>query len=196
MSSTLIFVICVAVVGLYAILTYNKLVAGRNAYGNSFSQIDVQLQRRYELIPNLVEVAKTYLKHEHETLTAVIEARNTAKKCCKEAAASPTDKGVISKLAGAERTLGSAMGSLNMVMEDYPDLKADERIAELHAELASTENRVTFARQAYSDTAMMYNTDCEQFPAVIIARLFGFNEADMFEVESQAIRQPVRVSFN
>ncbi|MCL4170909.1 UNVERIFIED_CONTAM: hypothetical protein GTU68_043839 [Idotea baltica] len=151
---------------------------------NAFSQIDVQLQRRYDLIPNLVETSKAYLKHESETLSRVIDARNTAKDCAKQAAKSP-----------AESNLGRAMGQFNMVVESYPELKADATMASLFDELVSTDNRVGYARQAYSDAVMIYNTEREQFPSNIIAGMFTFKPADLFKVRDPEIKKPMRVSF-
>ena len=179
----------------YAIYVYNKLVSLRNRFRNAFSQIDVQLQRRYELIPNLVEVARGYMQHEHETLTEVTEARNNASSKAGKAAASPDNGSLVNALAGAEKQLAGAMGRLNVVMEAYPDLKADQNMQDLHAELTSTDNRVAFSRQAYSDTVMRYNTYREQFPANLIAGAFNFGAGDLFELQEEAAREPVRVSF-
>jgi len=194
MTTTILTLILVAIIA-YLVLIYNRLVTLRNRHANSFSQIDVQLQRRYELIPNLVEIAKEYMAHERETLTAVMQARNGADDCRKAASASPEKPEKVHALANAEAQLGGAMGRFNMVMEDYPDLKADERMSELHHELASTENRVGFARQAYSDAGMEYNTSCEQFPNVLVARMFAFQKADLFELEVKEARDAVKVSF-
>lgn len=179
----------------YFVMIYNRLITHKNRFMNAFSQIDVQLQRRYELIPNLVEIANKYVTHEKETLTAVIEARNTASKACKAASANPEESGLVGALAQAEQTLGNAMGKFNMVMEDYPELKADESLRDLHDELTSTENRVTYARQAYSDAVMRYNTDREQFPAVVVANSCNFREADLFEAANEDVHKPVKVSF-
>lgn len=193
-AGTIFLVISVAVLAL-VVMIYNRLITLRNRFLNGFSQIEVQLQRRYELIPNLVETASAYMKHEAETLTAVTQARNTAQQRCAEAAKAPDDAGAIGALAAAEGTLGSALGRLNMVMENYPDLKADAQMLELHEELASTENRVAFARQSYSDSVMEYNIAREQFPAVVIANAFSFKEADLFEVDEPAAREKLKVSF-
>lgn len=195
MSTTAILLIVACVVGAYVIAMYNSLVRRKNRFLNAFSQIDVQLQRRYELIPNLVEVAKGYLQHEHETLVEVTQARNNASDRAKEAASQPGSPGLVNALAQAEQTLAGAMGKLNVVMEDYPDLKADETMRDLHLQFETTENRVSFARQAYSDAVMRYNTYREEFPPVIVARLFAFQEADLFEVEDEAIKKPITVSF-
>jgi len=194
-SSNIITLVIIVAIAAYLISLYNRLVSLRNRHSNAFSQIDVQLQRRYELIPNLVEIAKEYMKHEKETLTAVMQARNSADDCRKAASASPDNPSSVHALAAAEGQLGSAMGKFNMVMEAYPDLKADERMGDLHRDLTSTENRVGFARQAYSDAGMEYNTECEKFPAVLIARLFAFKEADLFEIDSPEAREKVTVSF-
>ena len=170
------------------------MITLKNRFINALSQIDVQLQRRYDLIPNIVETARAYLKHESETLLAVTEARNSAKQQADALSRSPEEAGLVSSLAGAEASLTQAMGKFNLVMEAYPDLKADQSIQDLHAELATSDNRVAYARQAHSDAAMRYNTYCEQFPAVLVARLFAFKEAELFEIEDQAARAPIRVS--
>ena len=195
MSSGIVLSLVLAAVAVAGVVLYNRLVALRNRHVNAFSQIDVQLQRRHELIPNLVETARAYLEHERETLVAVTEARDTAESRRQEAAAAPGDAARVGALAAAEGTLGAAMGRLNVVMEAYPELKADERLSELHAELASTENRVGFARQAYADAVMRYNTAREQFPAVIVASVCRFDEAAPFELEESTYREPVKISF-
>lgn len=195
MNTSLILLIVLVVAVAYVVLVYNKLVGLRNRFKNSFSQIDVQLQRRYELIPNLVEVAKGYMKHEHETLTQVTAARNGASECAKAAAAQPESAGLVNALAGAEKGLMNAMGRFNVVMEAYPDLKADQNMQDLHAELTTTDNRVAFSRQAYSDSVMRYNTYREQFPANLIAGAFNFGAGDLFELQEEAARDPIRVSF-
>ena len=195
MSASMILLIVLIAVIVYVVLVYNKLVRLRNRFKNAFSQIDVQLQRRYELIPNLVEVAKGYMKHENETLTQVTEARNSASACAKEAAAAPENGGLVNALAGAEKGLMNAMGRFNVVMEAYPDLKADQNMQDLHAELTSTDNRVAFSRQAYSDTVMRYNTYREQFPANLVAGAFNFGEGDLFEIQDEQARETMRVSF-
>lgn len=193
MSMLSLAIAAVAIVA--AIYLYNRLVTLKNRFLNSFSQIDVQLQRRYELIPNLVETAKAYLKHENETLLAVTKARNAASDSCKAAAADPADSGLVGALAAAEGTLSNAMGRLNIVMESYPELKADTQMLELQEELTSTENRVAFARQAYSDSVMQYNIAREQFPTVLVAAVFAFKEADLFEIAEPATKQAVKLSF-
>jgi len=191
---TILLVVLVLLI-VYGVMVYNRLVTHKNRFKNAFSQIDVQLQRRYELIPNLVEIANKYVTHEKETLTAVIEARNQASKACEEAAANPGESGLMGALAKAEQSLGNAMGKLNLVVEDYPELKADESLRDLHDELTSTENRVSYARQAYSDAVMRYNTEREQFPAVVVANTCNFNEADLFEAANDDNREPVKVQF-
>ena len=193
-AGTLFLILAVAVAAL-VVLIYNRLITLRNRFLNGFSQIEVQLQRRYELIPNLVETASAYMKHEAETLTAVTLTRYTAQQRCADAAKAPDDAGAISSLAAAEGALDSALGRFNMVMENYPDLKADAQMIALHEELASTENRVSFARQSYSDSVMEYNIAREQFPAVLIAKAFSFKEADLFEVDEPRVREKLNVSF-
>ncbi len=195
MSASTIILIVIAVVVVYGIYLYNELVRLRNRFQNAFSQIDVQLQRRHELIPNLVEVAKGYMKHENETLISVTQARNSAEEKRVEAAAHPGNADLVNALAGAESALSGAMGKFNMVMEAYPDLKADQQMLDLHTELTTTENRVSFSRQAYSDAAMRYNVMREQFPSNLLANNFSFTEADLFELESGVERGPVKVSF-
>src|SRR3970040_1262082 len=184
MSATVIAVIAVilAAVVLGAIVTgiFNKLVTYRNRYKNAFAQIEVQLKRRYDLIPNLVETAKAYMKHERETLEAVIQARNQAVTAEGRAAANPADANAMKGLMGAEATLTGAVGRLFALMESYPDLKANQNMAQLSEELTSTENRVAFSRQAYNDAVTEYNTSREKFPNVIIANSMGFTAAPLF----------------
>ncbi|MBU2862582.1 LemA family protein [Reinekea forsetii] len=174
---------------------YNKLVALRNRVKNAFSQIDVQLQRRHDLIPNLVETAKTYLAHEKETLEGVISARNQAVSAQKAAAADPSDGSLMGKLSQAEGMLSGALGRLFAVSEDYPDLKADATMADLMESLESTENKVAFARQAYNDGVMNFQTYKESFPNNIIANVSGFKDAAMFELENPEAKQAPKVSF-
>jgi LemA protein len=180
---------------LYGIGLYNGLVQLRNRFQNAFAQIDVQLKRRYDLIPNLVETAKGYLKHERETLEAVIAARNSAASASSNAAAHPGEPGAIKGLVGAEAALTGAMGKFFALAEAYPDLKANQNMMQLTEELTSTENKIAFARQAYNDAVTAYNTKREQFPAVIIAGALNFGPAELFEVGSEAEREPVKVSF-
>ena len=179
-----------------AVGIYNSLVNKRNEYKNAFAQIDVQLTRRYDLIPNLVEVARKYLQHEQETLTAVIAARNHAANALKNTEGSGGSTGV-GALAAAEHALGARLGGLYATFENYPDLKADNQLAALREEIASTENRIAFSRQHYNDSVTEYNSAIEQFPANIIAGIFGFRVAELLEIEDIADkRQPVQVKFD
>jgi LemA protein len=179
----------------FIISVYNSLVTSRNGYKNAFAQIDVQLQRRHDLIPNLVETAKGYIKHERETLEAVIAARNTAVSSLKTAAASPGDPGAMKQLTSAEGALTGALGRLLAVAEAYPDLKANQNMMQLSEELSSTENRVAFARQAFNDSVMSYNNKREVFPNNLIAGAFGFDAAQSLELETPQARQVPKVSF-
>ncbi len=185
----------VVVLVIYLIAIYNGLVALRNRVKNAFSQIDVQLQRRYDLIPNLVETAKGYIKHERETLEAVIAARNQAQAAAGKAGEDPTDGAAIQALAGAENLLGAAMGRFFALAEAYPDLKANQNMMQLSEELSSTENRIAFARQAYNDAVMTYNTKCESFPDNLVAGKFGFKQSELLELEDKEARKAVKVSF-
>ncbi|HEY7816923.1 MAG TPA: LemA family protein [Vicinamibacteria bacterium] len=185
----------VVLVVLFLVGIYNRLITLRNRFKNAFSQIDVQLKRRYDLIPNLVETAKGYMKHERETLEAVIQARNQAVTAEGRAAANPGDANAMKGLMGAEAALTGAVGRLFALMESYPDLKANQNMAQLSEELTSTENRVAFARQAYNDAVTEYNTAREKFPNVIIAGSMGFPEAPLFEVEVKEERQAPKVAF-
>jgi len=201
MGVTGIIVGIVAFVGIallfamFCIVIFNALVGLRNRVKNSYAQIDVQLKRRYDLIPNLVETAKGYMKHESETLEAVIQARNQAVSAASAASKNPTGSGVIKDLAGADGALTGALGKLMVVMEAYPDLKASENMLQVQEELTSTENRVAFSRQAYNDTVMGYNTKREQFPSNIIAGMFGFIVAQSWELDDEAARDAPKVSF-
>lgn len=183
------------VLGIYLIGVYNGLVGLRNRYQNAFSQIDVQLKRRYDLIPNLVETAKGYMKHEKETLEAVISARNAAYSAEQKAAQNPGDPQSIRGLASAEGALGGALSRLMAVAEAYPDLKANQNMMMLQEELTSTENKVAFARQGYNDAVTQYNTKREMFPAVMVAGPLGFGPAQLFEVENASERQAPQVKF-
>lgn len=185
----------IAALLIYLIAIYNRLVALRNRVKNAFSQIDVQLQRRYDLIPNLVETAKRYLAHERDTLEAVIKARNQAQAAAGRAEQDPTDAGAIRELAGAETLLGAAMGRFFALAEAYPELKANQNMMQLTEELSSTENRIAFARQAYNDAVMTYNTRCETFPDNLVAGNFAFKQAELLELEDQQARKAVKVSF-
>ena len=185
----------IVVVVIFVITLYNRLVAYRNIYKNAFAQIDVQLTRRHDLIPNLVEVAKGYLKHERETLEAVIAARNQAVAGLKQAAADPGNPDAINQLLQAEQGLTGALGRLFAVAEAYPDLKANQNMQQLSEELTATENKVAFARQAYNDSVMEYNTLRESFPANLIAGNFGFKAAELLEIEDEKKREAPQVSF-
>ena len=175
---------------------YNRLVTLRNRYKNGFAQIDVQLQRRYDLIPNLVETAKAYIQHERGTLEAVTAARNQAATAAKQAAANPGNPAAMQGLSGAEGALAGVMTRFFAVMEAYPTLKANETKGRHMEELSSTENKVAFARQAFNDGVMEYNTQRETFPTVMVAGMFGFTPAELFEVKSDAERQAPKVSFS
>ena len=174
---------------------YNRLVTLRNRYENAFSQIDVQLKRRHDLIPNLVKVAKGYMAHEKDTLEAVISARNQAISASSNASKNPGDKGAMNDLAGAESNLNGALGRLLMIAESYPDLKANENMLALQEELTSTENKVSFARQGYNDAVTAYNTARELFPASMIAGTFNFQDAQLFEVKDEATREVPEIDF-
>ncbi|HKX45146.1 MAG TPA: LemA family protein [Planctomycetota bacterium] len=191
-----VLVLLVLVPVVWGIGAYNGLVALKNRFKNAFAQIDVQLRRRYDLIPNLVETAKAYLKHERETLEAVIAARNQAVKAEQAVAGDPANALAMRQLMGAEATLGGALGRLMAVVEAYPDLKADRNMAQLSEELTSTENKVAFARQAYNDSVMGYNTRRESFPTNVVAGLFGFGEAAQFEIQDDRVREAPKVSFS
>ncbi|MDY0168625.1 MAG: LemA family protein [Thermoguttaceae bacterium] len=174
---------------------YNRLVALRNRFRNAFAQIDVQLKRRYDLIPNLVETAKGYMKHERETLEAVINARNQAASAGQAAAQNPGDPSAMQSLGRAEGQLTGALGRLFALSENYPDLKANQNMLALQEELTSTENKVAFSRQAYNDAVMTYNTQREVFPNVIFAGMFNFQPANLFEIEEPGQREAPKVSF-
>ena len=200
MTSGLIGVIVVGGIVLILLMIvagmYNRLVRYRNRFKNAFAQIDVQLKRRYDLIPNLVETAKSYMSHERETLEAVIQARNQAQQSEQAAAASPDDANAIKQLIGAEGVLTGAMGRMFALMENYPDLKANQNMMQLSEELTSTENKVAFARQAFNDSVTTYNTYRESFPNNVVAGMFNFNEAPLFEIEDVEQREAPKVSFS
>jgi LemA protein len=193
MTVVSLIVLGALVVGIISL--YNRLVGARNAFGNAFAQIDVQLTRRYDLIPNLVEVAKTYLKHERETLEAVIRARNAASEGLRAAAASPGNAAATQRLEGAEAELGGALGRLFALAEAYPDLKANTTMMQLSEELTSTENRVSFARQAFNDAVLSYNNLRQMFPSNIVAGMFSFEAAQPLKIVNEAAREAPRVSF-
>jgi LemA protein len=174
---------------------YNKLVTLRNRYKNAYSQIDVQLKRRYDLIPNLVETAKGYMAHERGTLEAVTQARNVAYAASKAAAENPGDPGAVKNLAAAESGLAGTLSRLLVVSEQYPDLKANQNMMQLTEELTSTENKISFARQAYNDSVMVYNTNREVFPSNLIAGMFNFAAAELFVVDKPEQKDAPKVSF-
>ena len=194
---TIIVLVILAALVFYGVAIYNRLVSLRNRFQNAFAQIEVQLKRRYDLIPNLVETAKAYMSHERETLEAVIAARNQALAGLQAAARDPGNADTMRELASAEGALGGALGRLNVVMEAYPDLKANQNMMQLSEELTSTENRVAFARQAYNDQVMSYNTYRQSFPPVVFAGMFGHDhDAALLEFEDSAqIQSAPNVSF-
>ena len=195
MGTLIFFGIIIAVI-IYIIAVYNRLIALKNRFKNGFAQIDVQLQRRHDLIPNLVETAKGYMSHEKETLTQVIEARNQAVSAKQTAAAHPDDASAVTQLGKAESLLSGSLANFFALSENYPDLKANDTMAQLMEELSSTENRIGFARQAFNDAVMNYNTYREQFPQNFIGGLFGsFSEAKLLQIENEQARKAVNVSF-
>lgn len=195
MSGILIVVIVAVALGLLMVGLYNGLVSLRNRFKNAFAQIDVQLKRRHDLIPNLVETAKGYMKHERETLEAVVQARNQAAMAGQQAAAHPDNPAAMQGMLGAEGALAGAMSKMMLVVERYPDLKANETMGRLMEDLTSTENKVAFARQAYNDAVMQYNIAREKFPAVILAGAMGFLPATLFEITAPTEREAPKVSF-
>jgi LemA protein len=196
-TGTIVFLAIVVLLIIYLISIYNQLVALKNRYENAFAQIDVQLKRRYDLIPNLIEVAKKAMAHERETLEAVVSARNEAAALLKAASADPGNAGAIQQLSQAESVLGGAMSRFNMVMEAYPDLKTNQNMMQLTEELTSTENKVAFARQAFNDSVMAYNTYRQSMPQTLFAASFGHPlDAEMLEFEDrEAIQQAPKVEF-
>jgi LemA protein len=192
--SLILLVLIVAAIA-FVISLYNRLIGARNAFKNAFAQIDVQLTRRYDLIPNLVEVAKGYIKHERETLEAVIRARTTAVTGLKAAAADPGNAAAMQTLQGADNQLAGALGRMFAVAEAYPDLKANQNMMQLSEELTSTENKVAFARQAYNDAVMSYNNQREMFPGSIVAGMFAFTPAQLLEAAKPEAREAPKVSF-
>jgi LemA protein len=199
MNPLMLVLIFFAAAGLFVMFLlaggYNKLVALRNRFKNAYAQIDVQLKRRYDLIPNLVETAKGYLQHERGTLEAVIAARNSASSANAKAAQNPGDATAMKQLAGAETALTGTLGRLFALAEAYPDLKANQEMTRLMEELTSTENKVAFARQAYNDSVMVYNTTRESFPTNLIANTFDFTPAEMFVIEKPEEKEAPKVSF-
>jgi len=188
--------VLVLILGLMGVGIYNSLVTLRNRYKNAYAQIDVQLKRRYDLIPNLVETAKGYIKHERETLEAVTQARNIAATAAKAAAANPGDAASVKGLMAAESGLGGALSRLMVVSEQYPDLKANQNMMQLTEELTSTENKISFARQAYNDAVMVYNTKREVFPNSLLAGTFNFAPAELFVVDKPEQKEAPKVSFS
>lgn len=196
MIGALVFFGIVILLGVSVAGIFNRLVALRNRYKNAFSQIEVQLKRRHDLIPNLVDTAKGYMKHERETLDAVIQARNQAQRGLEQAAGDPTDPAAMQALGGAEGALNGAVGRLLALVESYPDLKANTNMMQLSEELTSTENKVSFSRQAFNDSVMVYNTYKQSFPAVSLAGMFGHvQDAALLEFDSEAIAEAPKVSF-
>lgn len=196
MSTGWIVLIVIAVIVFYLVALYNGLITKRNRYKNAFAQIDVQLTRRHDLIPNLVETAKGYMKHEKETLEAVINARNSAVTGLKNASKDPSNPEAMKKLAEAEQGLSGALGRLFALSEAYPDLKANENMMQLSEELTTTENKVSFARQAFNDAVMSYNNQVEAFPSNMVANNFGFDMAELLEIEDEVKREVPAVDFN
>jgi len=194
--SFLIFLAIVAMFLMMAVGIYNSLVNLRNRVKNAFAQIDVQLTRRYDLIPNLIEAVKGYMKHERETLEAVINARNSAVSNLSAAKADPTNAEAMKKLGASEGSLGSALGRLFALSESYPDLKANENMMQFQEELSSTENKVAFSRQAFNDAVLVYNNKAENFPNNIIAGMFSFALASFLEIDSEEKREVPKVSFS
>lgn len=193
---TLLVILAVFLILAFGIIgIYNRLVTLRNRFKNAFAQIDVQLKRRYDLIPNLVETAKGYMKHERETLEAVIQARNAASDANKKAAAHPEDPNAVKNLMGAEAGLTGTLGRLFALSEAYPDLKANQNMMQLTEELTSTENKISFARQAFNDSVMAYNTTRETFPTNILSGMFNFQEAQLFEIDRAQEGQAPKISF-
>jgi len=194
--SMLVLLVLIVVVGFWAVGLYNGLVGSRNQYRNAFAQIDVQLTRRHDLIPNLVETAKGYMKHERETLEAVIQARNSAVSGLAAAKSNPGDPAAMQQLGSSETVLTQTLGRLFALSESYPDLKANQNMMQLSEELSSTENKVAFARQAYNDAVMSYNNKREMFPGSVVANMFQFQPAELLKIESEEKREVPKVAFS
>jgi LemA protein len=195
MNTNIIIIAAIAVLIIWIISGYNRLVSLRNRYKNSYAQIDVQLKRRYDLIPNLVKTAKAYMAHEKDTLEAVIQARNEASSAGNVVADNPGDSDAMTSLIGAEAVLTGTMGRLFALAEAYPDLKANQNMMQLTEELSSTENKVAFSRQAYNDAVMTYNTACATFPSMLFSNRLGFEQASLFEIEDADQRAAPQISF-
>ncbi len=195
MTSFLIFLAIIAAIVFWAISIYNRLINERNRVRNAFAQIDVQLTRRHDLIPNLVEAVKGYMKHERETLEAVIKARNAAASALDAAKADPANAKAIQELGASEGALGAVLGRLFALSEAYPDLKANQNMMQFQEELSSTENKVAFSRQAFNDAVMTYNNTAENFPNNVVANMFNFELASFLEIESEEMRDAPEVSF-
>ncbi len=192
----IVLVVLLVLFVLFTLKTYNRLVKLRNRYKNAFSQIDVQLKRRYDLIPNLVETARSYMKHERETLENVVKARNQALDASKQASSDPGAPDLMKKLAGAEGMLSGSLGRLFALVENYPDLKANQNMMQLSEELTSTENKISFARQAYNDAVMTYNNYVQSMPQAVFAPALGFREASFLEFDREEIKEAPKVSFS
>jgi len=195
MISLIVILAVILIFAIAIVRIYNNLVTLRNRFKNAYAQIDVQLKRRYDLIPNLVETAKGYMKHERETLDAVIQARNAASSANNQAAANPDDPEAMKKLIGAEASLTGSLGRLFALSEAYPDLKANQNMMQLSEELTSTENKIAFSRQSFNDSVMRYNTSRETFPNNIISGMFNFKEAQLFEIDRAEEGKAPKVSF-
>ncbi|PSR15788.1 hypothetical protein C8255_21305 [filamentous cyanobacterium CCP3] len=196
MGVLILLVAVLLIAAVFFVNLYNRLVTGRNRYQNAYAQIDVQLRRRYDLIPNLVESVKGYMAHEKETLAAVINARNSAMSASRQAAQAPGDPRAMQQLAAAEGALDSTLGRFFALSEAYPDLKANQTMAQLIEELRSTENRIAFARQAFNDAVTLYNTQREVFPGNLVAGSFNFNQAQLLEESAPEVKAVPRVSFS
>ena len=196
MTAVLVLLAIVAVVVFWAVGVYNRIIALRNYFENAFSQIDVQLKRRYDLIPNLVETAKAYMTHERETLEAVIAARNQAVDANKKVAGHAADSSALKQMVAADGVLDASLGKFFALSEAYPDLQANQTMMQLSEELSSTENRIAFARQGYNDSVMSYNVAIQQFPGSVIANSFGFKTAELLEsTETPEERKAIKVAF-